>query len=148
MKQDRGYTLVELLIALAISAVIFVAAAAVLFQLTTVSSSGNDRLSAVHAVQNAGYWFNRDGQEAVSAAAGASLVFTLPQGQTVTYALTGNSLSRSEGAAAIVLAGNVSNLSFSIQGRLVSMGITSTISGRTDVSESSNYAVYLRPVLP
>jgi prepilin-type N-terminal cleavage/methylation domain-containing protein len=148
MKNERGYTLVELLITIGISGLIFVVVGTVLFQLTTVSGYGNDRLSTLHEVQNAAYWFNLDGQAAVSAAGGTSLVFSFPSGQSVTYALTGTNLQRLEGSSTLTLARNISNLLFAVQGRLVSMDITSAIAGRTDVSEQNVYKVYLRPVLP
>jgi prepilin-type N-terminal cleavage/methylation domain-containing protein len=148
MKKEQGYTLVELLITLAISGLVFVVAGTVLFQLSTVSSYGNDKLSTIHAAQNAEYWFNLDGQTAVSAAGTTSLVLSFPTGQTVTYALSGTNLQRVEGASTIILAQNISNLSFVVQGRLVSMAITAFISGRTDVSEQNTYQVYMRPVLP
>jgi prepilin-type N-terminal cleavage/methylation domain-containing protein len=148
MKNERGYTLVELLITIGVSGLIFVVVGTVLFQLSTVSSYGNDRLSTIHEVQNAGYWFNLDGQAAVSAAGSTSLVFSFPAGQTVTYALTGTKLQRLEGSSAITLAQNINNLGFSVLGRLVAMDITSSISGRTDVSEQYVYKVYLRPVQP
>jgi prepilin-type N-terminal cleavage/methylation domain-containing protein len=147
-KKAGGYTLVELLITLAISGLIFVVVGTVMFQLSTVSGDGNDKLSVVHEVQNAQYWFNLDGQTAMSATGGASLVLAFPAGQTVTYSLTGKSLQRVEGSSTMTLAQNISSLSFSVQARLVSMDITSSISGRTDVSEQNTYKVYLRPVQP
>jgi prepilin-type N-terminal cleavage/methylation domain-containing protein len=146
MKKEQGYTLIELLITIAVTGLIFVAAGTVLFQLTTVSGYGNDRLSIIHEMQNADYWFNYDGQMAVAAAGGSSLVLSFPSGQPVTYALAGTQLQRIEGSSTMILARNVSNLSFSVQSRLVSMNITSSISGRTDVSEQIEYQVYLRPV--
>jgi prepilin-type N-terminal cleavage/methylation domain-containing protein len=144
MKMEQGYTLVELLIVMAISGLIFLVVGAVLYQLTTVSGNGNDRLSVIHEVQNAEYWFNYDGQMATAAVGGSSLVLTLP-GQTVSYVLSGKQLQRIEGSSTIVLARNISGLSFSVQSRLVSMDITSSISGRTDVSEQYVYKVHLRP---
>jgi prepilin-type N-terminal cleavage/methylation domain-containing protein len=148
MKNEGGYTLVEMLITIAISGLIFVVVGTVMFQLSTVSGYGNDKLSTIHEVQNAQYWFNLDGQTAVSASGGSSLVLAFPAGQTVTYALTGKNMQRIEGSSSMTLAQNISSLSFSVQARLVSMDITSSISGRTDVSEQNTYKVYLRPVQP
>jgi len=48
MKTEQGYTLVELLIVLAISGFIFLIVGTVMYQLTTVSGYGNDRLSVIH----------------------------------------------------------------------------------------------------
>ncbi len=145
MKKEQGYTLVELLITTAISGLIFVIVGTVMYQLTTVSGYGNDRLSVIHEMQNADYWLNYDGQMAVDAAGGASLVLTIPESETVTYSLTGKTLQRVEGASTLILARNVTSLSFMVNSRLVTMDMTSTILGRTDVSEHKTSRVYLRP---
>ncbi|MBN1191522.1 MAG: prepilin-type N-terminal cleavage/methylation domain-containing protein [Dehalococcoidales bacterium] len=146
MKMERGYTLVEMLIVLAVSGLIFVAAGTVLYQMTTVSGYGNDRLSVVHEMQNAEYWFNYDAQMAVTAAGGTSLVLSFPSGRTVTYSLAGKQLQRVEGNSTMILARNITGLSFTVEpdSRLVSMEITSLISGRTDVIEQEKYQVCLR----
>jgi prepilin-type N-terminal cleavage/methylation domain-containing protein len=157
MKKEGGYTLVELLIAIGISGLMFMVTGAVMFQLTTVSGNGNDRPTAIHEMQNAGYWFNQDGQAAVSATGGAALSLTipsspsLPAGQIITYSLAGtdlHDLQRSDGSSTINLAQHVTDLDFSIDNRLVTMDITCSISGRMDVNEQSIYSVYLRPVQP
>jgi prepilin-type N-terminal cleavage/methylation domain-containing protein len=90
-KLEKGFTLVELLITIAISGIIFGVVAAFIFQLSTVSGAGNNRLTAIHDLQNASYWFNRDGQMADSANTGAnSLTFNNPSGSNVVYAWSGS----------------------------------------------------------
>jgi prepilin-type N-terminal cleavage/methylation domain-containing protein len=148
MRREQGFTLVELLVSLAITGLIFTVVGTTMFQLTTVSAYGNDKLTIAHEVQNIGYWFNLDGQMAVSANGGATLSFTLPASQTITYALDGKNLQRSDGTTTRVLAQNISAASFSVQNRLVTLNITSSISGRTDIIENTVFKVYLRPVLP
>jgi len=98
-------------------------------------------------LQNAEHWFNLDGQMATAAAGGSSLVLSLP-GQTVTYSLAGTQLQRTEGSSTIILARDISSLSFSVNSslRLVSMDIAASISGRTEISEQNVYKVHLRPV--
>ncbi len=65
MKQgERGFTLVELLIASAIIAVIGSAAAAATFQVVRGTENNNDRITAIRQVHNAGYWISRDTQMA------------------------------------------------------------------------------------
>ena len=145
MKATKGFTLVELLMTIAISGLIFGVVAALIFQLSTVSGAGNNRLTAIHDLQNASYWFNNDGQMAVSAGTSLNnLTFTKPDGSSVIYSWSGSNLTRTENTAVITLAQNISNATFTIQSRLVSMNLTSTVTRRTTASENFNYQVYMR----
>ena len=63
---ERGFTLIELAVAVAIIALIGSAAAATTFQVIRGSQSGNNRMTAVSQIQNAGYWIGRDVQMAES----------------------------------------------------------------------------------
>lgn len=145
MKAAKGFTLAELLITIAISGLIFGVVAAFVFQLTTVSGTGNNRLAAIHDLQNASYWFNQDGQMAVSASTGLdSLTLTQADGSSVIYSWSGSNLTRTENTAVMTLAQNISNVTFTIQSRLVSMNLTSTVTRRTTAVENFSYQVYMR----
>jgi prepilin-type N-terminal cleavage/methylation domain-containing protein len=136
MKSEKGFTLVELLMTIAISGVIF-------------GGAGNNRLAAIHDLQNASYWFNRDGQMAVSASTGTnSLTFNNPTGFSIVYSWAGSNLTRTENSASMTLAQNISGVTFTIQSRLVAMNLTSTVTRRTTASENFNYQVKMRAVLP
>jgi prepilin-type N-terminal cleavage/methylation domain-containing protein len=144
MNKQAGYTLTEIIVSLAITAVIFGVIAGVVLQLSTVSGRGNDELTAVHNLQNANYWFSRDGQSASSASGASSLTLSLPSGQTIVYSLSGQNLQRNDGQTSRIIAGNISNLSFSQNGKLVTMNIVSSISGRANVVEQGIYQIYMR----
>jgi len=61
MKQsERGFTLIETLVGIAILALIAGAATMATFQVINVTKSSNDHITAVRQVQNAGYWISRD----------------------------------------------------------------------------------------
>jgi prepilin-type N-terminal cleavage/methylation domain-containing protein len=148
-KSEKGFTLVEFLITIAISGIIFGVVAAFIFQLSTVSGAGNNSLTVIHDLQNASYWFNRDGQMADSANIGTnSLTFHNSSSSNVVYAWSGSDLTRTENSASMTLARNISNVSFAVQNRLVSMNLTSTVTRRTTASENFNYQVNMRAVLP
>ena len=148
MKSERGFTLVEMLVTIAITGVLFTTIGGIIYQLTTTSEYGNDRLNATHELQNAAQWFNLDGQQAVTASGSSSLVLTLPDASVITYALSGTSLLRTASGYTNTLAQNISSASFLVQGRLVTLDITASVPGRMSVSEQGTYQVYLRPVAP
>lgn len=148
MKSEHGFTLVELLVTIAITGVLFTVIGSVIYQLTTTSEYGNDRLDATHALQNAAQWFIQDGQQAVNATGGGSLALTLPDATVITYALSGTSLQRTAGGSTMTLAQDISSVNFLVQGKLVSLNITASVPGRMSVSEQGIYQVYLRPVAP
>ena len=57
---QKGFGLVELVIAITIATLVVAAAVAIWFQLTSVSARNSDYMTAYGQVQNAGYWFSRD----------------------------------------------------------------------------------------
>ena len=61
---EKGYTLIELIIAITIMVLVSGAAGAVIFQILRNIERNNDHITAVRQVQNAGYWISRDAQMA------------------------------------------------------------------------------------
>lgn len=64
---EKGYGLIELLIAITIMAVAAGAAGAAIFQVLRNTGHNNDHMTAVRQVENAGYWISHDAQMAQSA---------------------------------------------------------------------------------
>lgn len=64
MKFEKGFTLVELMIALAITVLVSGASAIALKQIYGGTSHNNSHLTAVQQVANAGFWICRDAQRA------------------------------------------------------------------------------------
>lgn len=147
MNRQSGMTMVELITAIAITSVIIVFLGMAVYYIITVSERGNDEFTALHEVQNAADWFIKDGQSAKAAVSGANqIVLTLADSSTITYALTGTNLMRTAGTLQTILARNISAVTFTVNGRLATMNLTSTPTGRSGVTESETYMVYLRPV--
>ncbi|MFC1934159.1 type II secretion system protein J [Chloroflexota bacterium] len=73
---EKGYTLIELLIAITIMALASTAAGAAIFQVLRNTERNNDHITAVRQVQNAGYWISRDARMARIVTTTANL--TLP----------------------------------------------------------------------
>ncbi|MDD5189555.1 MAG: prepilin-type N-terminal cleavage/methylation domain-containing protein [Dehalococcoidales bacterium] len=146
MRKQRGFTLVELLVATAITGMLMSILSPISYEINNVTQYSHDRTEALHELQNAAYWFNYDGQMAVSAAGNASMTFTLPSAQVVTYAVSNAKLTRTSGTTVTTIAQNISALTFTTSGRLVTMNITATPIGRQNVAEQGTYAVNLRVV--
>jgi len=63
---QKGFTLVELIVAIAITALIVGVIVASIFQLFNINARSNSHMLAVRQVQNAGYWISHDVQMAQS----------------------------------------------------------------------------------
>jgi prepilin-type N-terminal cleavage/methylation domain-containing protein len=66
-KRERGFTYLELIIALSIGALLAGAATMATFQVLNGTERNNDEVTIVRQVQNASYWINRDAQMSQSA---------------------------------------------------------------------------------
>jgi len=66
---EKGFTYIELIVALAIIALISGATANATFQVLRGTGHNNDHMTAVRQVHNAGYWISRDAQMAQSVTA-------------------------------------------------------------------------------
>jgi prepilin-type N-terminal cleavage/methylation domain-containing protein len=145
IKSERGFTLVELVMVTALTGLIASFLGTSIYQMLTVTEDGNGRLTALHELQNAAYWFQRDGQAAVSAAGGSTLVLTLAEENTITYDLNATDLRRNADGEPMIIARNITTASFTVTDRVITMSLTSAPEGRGDISESATYQVHLRP---
>jgi prepilin-type N-terminal cleavage/methylation domain-containing protein len=146
MKKQRGFSLIELIITISIMGIMAGILGPVFDQVIDVPEYGNERITAQHELQNVAHHVNIDGQMAKSATGGASLVLTMPDASTITYTLNSTNLTRSTGGVNTVLARNITDVSFSVSGRYVTVDITSSPEGRWDVNENETYQICLRPV--
>ena len=145
MKTERGFTLVELLLTLAITGILASIVTPMVFQIANITQYGNSHTIVLHELQNAAFWFYYDGQMAKSASGNSTLLITKPDDTTIIYSLTGTTLIRTSGTTITTLAQNISHIGFTTSGRMIQMNIISTHSGRNLVSEQGNYVVYMRP---
>ena len=145
MKGERGHTLVELLIALAITGVMTTAVGMVVQQTVTLPGRGDAQVNALHAIQNAAHWVSLDGQTARSASGGSGLTLTLPDDSSISYTLYGDELRRICGSSNRTIARSISSANFTVEGRLITMNITAAPDGRWDISENGTYRINMRP---
>ena len=145
MKGQKGFTLPELLITVAITGLIVTFLGTATYQIITVTEYDSDKTIAMHELQNVAHWVSRDGQMARTARGGNELVLTLPDGSSITYAVVDAELLRTADDSQMILAKNISDLSFSIEDRVITMTVTSSPEGRPNISEQRTYKVCLRP---
>jgi len=145
MNGQKGMTMVELLVAIAVTGIIVVFLGTAIYQIITVSAYGNDRLTAMHELQNSAHWFNLDGQKAVTANVNGELLLTISETSSITYSLVGKELRRMADGSQMTLARNITSADFFIDNRVITMSLTSSPEGRDNVSENGSYKVYLRP---
>lgn len=145
MTAQKGMTMVELVVAIAVTGIIVAFLGTAVHQITTVTGYGNDELTALHELQNAAYWFSRDGQRAISASVDGGLLLTISESSEITYALSGTELRRTADGSQMVVAKNITSADFSINGRTLTMSLTSAPEGRDGVSENATYMVSMRP---
>jgi prepilin-type N-terminal cleavage/methylation domain-containing protein len=145
MKGERGYTLVELMIALAITGIMMTTLGMVVHQTVTLPEQGDEQVNALHAIQNAAHWVSLDGQTAKSASGGSGLTLTLPDDSSITYTLDGDELHRIAGGSDRTIASGIASADFSIEGRLITMNIIAEPNSRFNISENGTYRIYMRP---
>ena len=173
-KNQRGFTLIEMLIAIAVTGLIVGGIAMAIFQTLTVSARNSSHMTMVRQVQNAGYWISHDVQMAQEVqvdggATGFPLVLTWTEGDSgdeylVVYTLlvVDNELQREFvirdangveiGSGATIVARFIdtdpTKTKCELSGDVVSVTITSTTSGfQGEVSETRVYETTPRPNL-
>ena len=63
---QRGFTLISMLISLSILGVLGSSAGVVFTQSIRISEKGNNQLTALHEIENAAFWIGRDGRMTAS----------------------------------------------------------------------------------
>ncbi len=149
-------TLVEVLIAAAIGAMIIAVVGSAIFQFTRVTEKGAESFTAAHDVQNIGHWINIDGKGANTtnlvddAAPVSSMTLTWDDGgqsHTCVYSLVDTDLKRVDNGNTTIIGRNVTNAEFSVSQRLITANVTSEPQGRWGISEQIIFKVYLRPTV-
>ncbi len=143
-KRQQGFTLVELLIAAAVSGMIVSVLSTAIYQTFTVTEYGNDKMTAMHELQNIAHWVSLDAHSASAATGGDELVLTLPDSSSITYSLEGSELHRTTGDSQVTLGENISTVSFTIDDSIITMAVTSSPEGRYEVIEQGIYSIGIR----
>jgi prepilin-type N-terminal cleavage/methylation domain-containing protein len=163
-KDQRGFSLIEFLTALGITAIIGAVITLTLFQVITGSTRTNNHMTALTQVQSAGFWMSNDTQMAQiinPPSGGFPLTLTWtewgdgePNGNqhNVVYTLLGDELQRQHvitdtGGTVIedsvaVVAEHITGSTCNVTSGLLSFTVTATVQGQ---SETRTYEVVPRP---
>ncbi|MBA7637982.1 hypothetical protein ES703_45631 [subsurface metagenome] len=151
---QRGMTLLELIIATAITAVIVGGLSTAIYLIISTTERGNAEASALHNIQKAAYWISRDAQMArttdlidgESAIDSLSLQWIDGDGNphSSSYELSGTELLRNYDDTLTIVARGISSAEFAISGNILTFNIESTHAGRWPVSRATTGKVYLR----
>lgn len=145
MNGERGYTLVEMMVATVIIGAIVVVLTLVSHQFFTIPEKSNDKVASLHAIQNVIHWISLDVMEAEFAYGGDNLSLTKPDATEINYERIGDELYRACDGRDILLARSVSSVNFTVEDRLITMNITVAPESRWDISENCTYMVAMRP---
>ena len=159
IRDERGLTLAELLVALAITGLITGTLVTVMYQINRITSWGNDELVIQHDLQNAATWLNRDVMKARSAEVSDSqMTLVIPdydrEGDdirflpdiviTYTFSITDSTLTRDSGDSMLIVARHIVSNPFP-PADTYSPIITITITSQAgDVTESAILHLGLR----
>lgn len=105
MTRQRGFTLVELLVVLALIAIVTGVVVNMVYQFYRIPRWGNAQLNVSNALRTATLWLAHDAHESNHfTPSGTCGVFDTGRGVTYTYALNGTTLERTDSATGRTIA--------------------------------------------
>jgi prepilin-type N-terminal cleavage/methylation domain-containing protein len=161
-KNQMGFTMLELMLVIAISGMVSTGVTMTLFQVVTGSARAGNHMTAIRQVQNAGYWVSRDAQlvqgEPVIVKDGDDQLESVTLSwidwnntlNTVVYTLEGTELWRDDGVQQARIAQFIdpapTKTMCDFSGGVLTFTVTATVdSGSQEQSETRVYKVVPRP---
>jgi len=159
MMKQSGFTLIEVLVVVAISGVILTGAFATLNQITLGTFSNNNKTVVLSDINNAASYIKRDIQMAqetnlpVDGTPQNSVTFdwydftlfiTDNISHSSTYTLSDTTLIRNYDDTPGIIGRHITNISFSQDGRFINVSITANVSGWQESGKTINFSIYMR----
>ncbi len=159
MMKQYGFTLVELLVTLAISSVILIGVFMTLQQIMQGTYSNTNKTEVLSNINNAARYIRRDIQMAqettlpVDGTPQNSVTFdwydftlftTDNISHSSTYTLSDTTLMRNYDDTPSIIGRNITNISFSQNGRFINVSITANTTGYQEKGKTINFTVYMR----
>lgn len=149
MRGQRGFTLIEILMAVAITGMIMPVVASAIYLISRGTVRMNNDFVIQQDIDSASNWFNRDLSQAqtIDLADGAPSVNHVrvdwndltgwategAEGHYAVYTLSGTNLMRNyDGGTPSIAARRVANIQFSRSGRFITVTITSSLRGQAE----------------
>jgi prepilin-type N-terminal cleavage/methylation domain-containing protein len=158
---QKGFTLIELLVALPIGVAILFAVVSSIFQITQGRVDIAEKSTAIADIDNAAHWLTRDLIQAqttdlVDGADPVSSIATIcndvtawaaEEGSTehsASYTRSGTQLLRDYDGEVTVAGRYITNAEFSIEGRLITVTLTSAPDGTAGAIVTRRFSMYMR----
>ena len=159
MMKQSGFTLIEVLVVVAISGVIITGAFAALQQIMQGTFSNNNKTVVLADVNNAASYIRRDIQMAqetnlpVDGTPQNSVTFdwydftlfiTDNISHSCTYTLSDTNLLRNYDDTTSIIGRHITNISFSQNGRFINVSVTANSTGYQEKTKTISFSIYMR----
>lgn len=161
MKQ-KGFTLIEILVAMAVGGMLLTGIVSSIFQIVTGTKQINEESVAIADIENATHWLTRD----IVMGQGTTLVDDAPlpvsqmtitwtdytswaqqepsASHSVTYTYSGTELQRDYDNVVTTVGRHLTNVEFSLNGKLVTVTLTSSPEGEPRSTVTRSYKIRMR----
>lgn len=162
-KSQKGFTLVEILLVLAMGGILMVGIGITIFRTTTITMESSTQITALEDIKKVAFRVSKDIRMAATTNLEDpgpvlnSLVLDWtswydetgelnPVPHSISYtSLSGGELQRNYDGALTTVGSYISDIEFSQDGSIITVAITSSPRGNAEMAEQRTYQFYLQP---
>lgn len=148
MKNQKGMTLIELLIGISISATIIGGLGASIYAIINITGKGNAEMAALYDIQNASFWIRKDarmaGEISLTVDVASETVTLTGDSYVSQYYLSGTELLRDYNGDVTRVAWDISEVSFQVDNQsMLFYFLKSSPPARLEVNREITGVVYM-----